>query len=159
MITSSTITNTALFIALITYSVIVSQSFMYMLALRDTQLEMNAADYVLFRKLVDRNMQVKFRYVTYAALLFALLLIPIAFLDGSLTLIVASIVAFVMLVVDTLITVKGNLPINIIINTWTEDRYPADWEAFRARWLQFYRYRQILNLTGFMALVAGTVFR
>ncbi|HTF16429.1 MAG TPA: hypothetical protein VK658_00080 [Chryseolinea sp.] len=153
------ITNIALFITVMAYSVIVSQSFMYLLALRDTQLKMDATSYIQFRKLVDRNMQAKFRYITYAALLASLLLIPIAFADGSWSLITASLVAFGMLVFDTMITIKGNLPINNAINAWTENHYPANWQEIRARWLQFFQYRQILNIMGFAALVAGMIFR
>jgi hypothetical protein len=153
------ITNIALFITLLAYSVIVSQSFMYLLALRDTQLKMDAGNYIQFRKLVDRNMQAKFRYVTYAALLASMLLILASFLDGSLSLSVASLIAFGMLVIDTLITIKGNLPINSTINAWTNTHYPTNWEDVRARWLQFFQYRQIVNITGFAVLVAAVVFR
>ena len=153
------ITNIALFITLIAYSVIVSQSFMYMLALRDTSLKMEAVHYIQFRKLIDKNMQAKFRYAMYAGLLTSVLLISAAFADGSLALKVSSIIAFGMLAIDTIVTIKGNLPINSTINAWTTDRYPKNWEEIRARWLQFYQYRQILNITGFVALVAGAVFR
>jgi hypothetical protein len=153
------ITNIALLITLLAYSVIVSQSFMYLLALRDTQLNMDIGNYIQFRKLIDRNMRTKFRYVTYSALFASMLLIPISFRAGSLSLIVASLVGFCMLVVDLLITIKGNLPINSTINDWTNDHYPTNWTAVRARWLKFFLYRQIVNITGFAVLVAGVVFR
>lgn len=151
--------NIALFLAILVYSVIVSQSFMYILALRDTQLNMSVRHYIEFRKLIDRNMQVKFRYVTYSALLISLVLIPIAFSDGSASLIASTLVAFIMLFADTLITVKGNLPINSLINQWTADQYPANWSEVRAKWLRFYQYRQILNISGFASLIAGAIFR
>jgi hypothetical protein len=153
------ITNIALFVCVLTYSIIVSQSFMYALALRDTQLNLDALAYMQVRKLIDRNMQAKFRYATYAALLTTLLLIPMAFANGEVVLIVSSLVAFSMLVLDTIITVRGNLPINATINGWTNESYPANWQEARSKWLQYYQYRQILNITGFVALVAGAVFR
>ena len=153
------ITNIALFFALMIYSMIVSQSFMYIFALRDTQLNMDAAHYIQLRKLIDRNMQAKFRYAMYGALLVSLLLVPIAFADGSIILIVSALIAFGALLLDTLVTVKGNLPINSKINNWTVDQYPADWPEVRAKWLQYYQYRQILNIAGFASLVAGVVFR
>jgi hypothetical protein len=152
-------TDITLFITLIAYSVIVSQSFMYILALRDTSLKMEASNYIQFRKLIDQNMQAKFRYAMYTGLLASVLLIPAAFADGSLVLRVTSIVAFLMLFIDTLVTIKGNLPINSTINAWSGDSYPPNWEEVRARWLQLFQYRQILNITGFIALVAGAVFR
>jgi len=153
------ITNVVLFSCLLIYSIIVSQSFMYVLALRNTQLKLDATAYIQVRKLIDQNMQAKFRYVTYTALIVTLLFIPIAYSSGSGLLFMSALVAFGMLVADTVITVKGNRPINAAINSWTNDQYPPNWQDVRAKWLQFYQYRQILNITGFVVLVAGAVFR
>ena len=151
--------NIVLFLTLIAYSVIVSQSFMYILSLRDTQLRMEARGYIQFRHLIDANMQAKFRYAVYGALLASLILMALAVADGSGFFIGCAAIAFVALVLDTVITVKGNLPINKIMNGWTINEYPANWSDMRGRWLHYFQLRQILNITGFIALVAGTVFR
>jgi uncharacterized membrane protein len=71
---------------------------------------------------------------------------------------ISSAVAFVALVVDVIITIKGNIPVNNIINTWTPGSHPANWNNFREKWLRFFGYRQIANLTGFISLLIGTVF-
>jgi len=151
--------NIALFFTLILYSFIVSQSLMYILALRNTQLRMDAPSYIFFRKLVDANMQAKFRYAVYGALLSSLALATLAIIDGSAFLISCTAIAFGALMLDTVITVKGNLPINKIINGWTSSSYPPNWSDVRNQWLQHFQYRQVLNITGYTALVAGAIFR
>ncbi len=147
-----------LFFTLITYSIIVSQSFMYILALKDVQLNLQAGSYTEIRKLIDTSMRGNFKYVIYAALLFSLLLVILNIKNpGSLVFITASI-AFVALVADTLLTVKGNLPINDIINTWSADNIPANWTDYRTKWFRIFQYRQLANITGFVSLLVGAVF-
>lgn len=146
------------FLTLLTYSIIVSQSFMYILALKDVQLNLQAGPYTEVRKLIDTSMRSNFKYVIYAALFFSLLLVILNIKNpGSLVFIAASI-AFVALVADTLLTVKGNLPINDIINSWTADNIPANWADYRAKWFRIFQYRQVANITGFVSLLVAAVF-
>lgn len=143
---------------LMSYSIIVSQSFMYILSLKHTQLNLGANHYIEIRKLIDAGMRSNFKYVIYATLLFNLLLVIVNIKNpGSLVFITAAI-AFVALMADTLLTIKGNMPINDIINTWSADNYPSNWEAYRTKWLSVFQYRQIANITGFISLLAGAIF-
>jgi hypothetical protein len=71
---------------------------------------------------------------------------------------IGSAIALVTLILDILLTIKGNMPINNMINTWTEDNYPADWQLYRAKWLSIFEKRQIANIIGFLCLLMGTVF-
>lgn len=65
-------TKIILLFTLLAYSIIVSQSFMYILALKDVQLNIGANTYVERRKLIDASMRSNFNYVIYAAILFNL---------------------------------------------------------------------------------------
>ncbi len=152
------IINIILLLTLLTYSIIASQSFMYILALKDVQLKLEASSYTELRKLTDTSMRGKFTYVVYAALLFTLTLVIVTVkAPGSLQFITAAI-AFVALIADTLLTVKGNLPINDIINSWSSDTYPENWAYYRTKWFHIFQYRQVANITGFVSLLVGTVF-
>ncbi len=150
--------NLVLFFTILAYSIIVSQSFMYILSLRHMQLNLQASEYIAVRKLIDAGMNSRFRYVFYIALIFSLLLVIVSAFYAPGLLFISACIAFVALVADTIITVKGNLPINTEINSWTNERFPQDWEKYRIQWLTFYQYRQILNITGFVCLVAGVIF-
>ncbi len=146
-----------LLFTLLAYSIIVSQSFMYILALKQVQLGLDANAYTQLRKLIDTSMRSNFKYVIYAAMLTNLLLvITTAKNPGSLLFITAAI-AFVALIADTLLTVKGNLPINDIINTWSADNTPTDWAYYRDKWFGIFKYRQIANIIGFVSLLVGAV--
>ena len=147
-----------LLFTVLAYSIIVSQSFMYILSLKQVHLGLNAASFTELRKLVDAGMSSNFKYVIYAALLANLALVAVTIKNpGSLLFITASI-AFIALVIDTVLALKGNVPINAIISGWATDNYPVNWADYRAKWLHIFQYRQFANITGFVSLLIGTIF-
>ena len=151
-------TKSLFVITLLAYAMIASQAFMYLLSLKHVQLGLDANTYTEIRKLTDTSMRASFKYVIYAALLAnVLLVIATAKAPGSMAFISATI-AFLALVTEILLTVKGNLPINDIINTWPADAVPANWASFRDKWFAIFQYRQIASITGLVSLVIGAVF-
>jgi len=153
------ITNIILFFAILFYSGIVSQSIMYLLALRNAQLGLDAKPYIQLRKLIDANMRAKFKYFVYGALITNFLLVISTVSEPGSLLFITALVGFLALIADILLTIKGNIPINDIINTWSVENYPSNWAEYREKWLNIYRYRQIFTITGFVSLVIGAVFR
>ncbi len=151
-------TKIILAFTLLAYSIIVSQSFMYILALKDVQFKLDANAYTELRKLVDSSMRTNFKYVIYAALLTNLALVIATMKNPGNLLFITAGIALIALIADTLLTVKGNLPVNDIINTWTADSYPANWAEYRTKWFSVFQYRQIANITGFVSLIIGAVF-
>jgi uncharacterized membrane protein len=87
-----------------------------------------------------------------------LVLIVLCFIDGSEFFRIASVIAYLALLTDVALTVKGDLPINAIINSWSEENYPADWSSYRSKWLQYFSGRQAANISGFVVLIATAVF-
>ena len=131
---------------------------MYLLTLKNVHFSLDAIPYTEIRKLIDTSMRVNFKYVIYIALLFNILLVVLNIKNpGSLLFITATIALFA-LVIDTLLMLKGNLPINDIINTWTSESFPANWAEYRMKWFNIFQYRQIANITGFVSLLLGAVF-
>ena len=143
---------------LLAYSIIVSQSFSYIIALKNVQLSLNAHSYIELRKLLDVNFRANFTYVVYAALITNLLLVITTVKNPSSLVFITAAIAFVALIADTFLTVKGNLPINDIINKWSSDNYPTNWADYRTKWLNIFYYRQIANIIGFVSLLIGAVF-
>lgn len=147
-----------LVITLLAYAMIASQAFMYLLSFKQVQLNLGASTYTEVRKLTDSSMRASFKYVIYAALLANLfLVISTAKTPGSL-MFITSIIALIALVAEILLTVKGNLPINDVINSWSADNLPANWELFRTKWFTIFQYRQLASITGFISLLVGAVF-
>ena len=152
------LTQIILLITLVAYSMIVSQSFMYILSLKYVQLNLESKPYTEIRKLTDRSMRANFKYVFYTVLLANLTLVILTIKSPGSLLFITSAIAFVALVIDTILTLKGNLPINDVINSWTPDNIPENWTEYRAKWLKFFQYRQIANIIGFVSLLIGVVF-
>lgn len=147
-----------LLLTILSYSVIVAQSFMYMIALKKAQYKMKAASYIELRQLLDAGFKANYKYAVYAALLSNLALLVMISKHAASVFFVTSALAFCALIIDILLSVKGNVPINEAINTWSADKYPADWADYRTEWLQIFQYRQVVTIMGFIILLAGSVF-
>ncbi len=145
-------------ITLLVYAMIASQAFMYMLSLKQVQLNLGANSYIEIRKLIDISMRASFKYVIYVALLANVLLIIVTAKTPNSLVFISATVALVALVAEIVLTLKGNLPINDVINTWSADSIPANWTAFRDKWFTIFQYRQIASITGFISLLIGAVF-
>jgi uncharacterized membrane protein len=147
-----------LLLNLFVYAVVVGQSFLYIVALRNVQESMEAPAYIELRKLLDRNFLQKFKPVMYLSLLLNLVSVISFLFQTSFILQTGAVIAFVAIVADALLASKGNMPINKIINTWTAESYPANWKDYRSKWMYWYSLRQIANISGFLALLIAAVF-
>jgi hypothetical protein len=147
-----------LFITLVSYAIVISQSFFYLLAMTGAVKNMQVATYIESRKLLDSRLRKTLAGAYYFTLLASIALTAFCVTNPSGLLFISAIIALVALLADIFLTLKGNRPLNQVINTWTATSYPANWYDYRSRWFAFYTIRQIINLTGFIALVAGMVF-
>lgn len=147
-----------LFITLVLYAFIVGQSFFYILALSNATKKMQAVAYIETRKLIDAELRGSLSLVYYLALATSLLLTAFSVVNPNGVLFISSIIALVALVIDIAVALKGNIPINKVINNWTTDKYPADWQQVRNKWFSLYHVRQAVNIIGFISLLAGLVF-
>jgi hypothetical protein len=151
-------TKLILLLTMLAYSVIVAQSYMYIIAMKNVQHCMQAESYIELRKLLDVNFRANYKFAVYAALITSLVCVLMNIKSPGSLLFITSAIAFIALVADVLLMMKGNMPINNLINTWTVDHYPADWAEHRAKWLRIFLYREIVTITGFISLVSGAVF-
>ena len=152
------LTKIILLLTLIAYSVVVSQPFMYILALKNTQLALGGSSYTEVRQLIDANMRDTFKYVVYAVLLANLALVIVNLKAPLSVPFITALIAFIALIVDILLMVKGSMPLNEVINTWSPENYPVNWKDIRQQWFTVFQYRQIANGIGFLSLLAGVVF-
>jgi phosphate starvation-inducible membrane PsiE len=93
-----------LLITLVSFSVIVSQPFMYILALKQTQLNLTPNSYLEVRKLIDAAMRSNFKYVLYIALLSNLALIIVNAKNPGGVLFITAIIALICLLIDVSFT-------------------------------------------------------
>jgi hypothetical protein len=131
---------------------------MYILALKNVQSNLDASSFTQFRQLVDTAMRSTFKYAIYAALICNLLLVFSNIKSPGSLMFITALIAVVALSVDIALTLKGNLPVNDIINTWTFGNYPPNWTDYCDKWFMIFEYRQISNMIGFLSLLIGAVF-
>ena len=150
--------NIILFFNLLLYAIVASQSFAYIIALANVQKNLQANTYIEVRKLLDRNFMKKYTRVVYLALLSTTLLSVLTSVQPDSLLFITSVIAWIALIIDVILAVKGNMPINKTINNWNHDNYPANWHEYRTKWFNIYSKRQTINITGFLCLIVGIVF-
>ncbi|MFT3911896.1 MAG: hypothetical protein QM737_20900 [Ferruginibacter sp.] len=150
--------NIILFINLLLYAVLVSQSFAYIIALSNMQKNLSAITYIEVRQLLDRNFRKKYTWVVYMVLLSSTVLSVLCSVQPDCILFITSIIALGALIIDVLLAVKGNMPINAAINNWTSENYPGNWNEYRNKWFSIYTKRQVATIIGFLSLLTGVVF-
>ena len=147
-----------LFITLLMYAVVISQSFFYILAMSMTLKKMRAQTYIETRNLLTTNLQAPLQIVYYTTLSASVLLTAFCVVNPGGLLFITSLIALVALLADVVLALKGNIPLNKYINSWSSWDYPDNWQQYRAQWFNLYHIRQALNITGFVSLLAGLIF-
>ncbi len=147
-----------LFITVLMYAMVISQSFFYMMAMTGTLKKMQAATYIETRNLLTKKLETPLQIIYYSALASSLLLTAFSVVNPSGLLFKASFISLIILVADALLAVKGNIPLNKFINKWTPTAYPENWKEYRRRWFTLYHIRQVINITGFIILLMGFIF-
>ena|SRR5688572_9382429 len=147
-----------LFITLLMYAFVISQSFFYILAMSSTLKKMQVETYIETRNLLTQNLQMPLQLVYYITLAASVLLTAFCVVNPSGWLFICSVIALVALLADVVLAKKGNIPLNNQISSWTNVNYPPNWKHYRTKWFTLYHIRQALNITGFVSLLAGWVF-
>ena len=114
--------------------------------------------YIEVRKLIDKNFRKKYSWVIYLVLTSSTLLTVLCSVQPGCILFITSAIAWIALIIEILLAVKGNMPINKAIDSWEKNDYPDDWNAYRTKWFSIYTKRQIANIIGFLSLLVGVVF-
>lgn len=148
-----------LFVNLVGFALIASQPLFYLLALSDSQKKLAAPAYIELRKLLDKTLKLRLKLLYYGTLLTAVLVTWFAVAASAPLQIVTASIALIALIVDIIIAIKRNVPINKIINNWDAAKYPRHWQLIRRKWFYFYTIRQVVGIIGFLSVLVGLVFR
>lgn len=146
------------FVNILLYTIVTSQSFMYLIALKDVQLNLQADQYIAIRKLIDKNFRAKYGKLIYGLLITSTLQFVYCSVQPDSLQFFTSLFAWLMLVTDILLAVQGNIPINNTINTWEASNPPANWKAVRTQWFKVYTIRQVVTIAGLISLFVGLIF-
>ncbi|GAB3958400.1 hypothetical protein GCM10028805_52660 [Spirosoma harenae] len=60
-----------------------------------------------------------------------------------------------MVVTSVMVAIRGNVPLNKLIQSWSATELPANWRSIRDGWLGHHRKRAWVNIVGFFLLIAS----
>lgn len=143
--------------SVLAYAVVVSQPLAYLVFLTAAQRALTAPAYIELRQRINPVMTRRLGTIYVAALVAVLLLLGLALRGGQGTVTAGAAVALLCLVVDAVLMLRENVPINRVIDGWSTTDYPAEWQHYRDRWFAVFSTRQVVLLIGFAAVVAGAV--
>ena len=149
----------SMLVNLIAYSTIVSQPLFYIVALTSAQRASSGAAYVELRPRTPPVMSRRVPLLSGTPLVTVLALLVLSWRAQSWNVLITTIVGFLCLLVDVVLMLRENVPINGVIDRWSIPGFPEDWKAYRDRWFAIFGYRQVALLLGFVSLLGGAVFQ
>ncbi|HTF81682.1 MAG TPA: hypothetical protein VL947_08150 [Cytophagales bacterium] len=140
---------------LLNYLLIAAQVLFYLFALSDALELLRIEHFLEFRKSVDKVIVGRLTFAYYSCLALSLLTLVVSIKQGDAVFMVTTALALLCLLGDLIIAVKGNIPLNHLINAGGPH---MDWHVIRARWLCYINYRGILITVGMLSLFVGLLF-
>lgn len=142
---------------LIFFLIIVSQGIFYLFALSKAFSEISITAYAEIRNSTDRVIEWRLKFVYPMAVLLGLITtLSLIKSPGSLAFITAAI-ACACLLIDLILAIKFNMPINALFNEFDTGFRDLDWESLRRTWLKFMCFRGVIQVLGFLSLLVGLV--
>lgn len=116
---------------------------------------LDGATYLAVKRAADVTFPTIARPLMLGSLLATGILVVVALISGDALVTALAVVTLLSLVATLAAILRGDLPINRIMSSWTSTTMPADWEMVRARWEGFFRIRMLANTVALAALVAA----
>jgi len=136
--------------------VTVSSQLIFYLVIMSGALKLVTVDnFAELRKAIDSVADFRLRIVYYSCLALSLATTIIFYYQGSQPLFITSCIALLCLVIDLVIAVKGNIPLNEQISAYFTGNNAIDLDALRIQWIKFITYRGLFIVTGMISLLAG----
>jgi len=114
--------------------------------------------YVAVKQSADRHFPALMKPLTLTGLGALLAQTVLAALQGQPGVAGPAAVGLLAAVVALVAVLRGDLPINQQMATWTGGDPPADWLTWRSRWERYFLIRTIATLVAFVAALTGLSF-
>jgi hypothetical protein len=153
-----TTTNIFRVLQLLAYFLVTIQLTYYLYLMGDAMKQVSLDNFFEQRKIVHALVMKKHQPVYYICLALSLLVIILTIKQPSSMVFICSCIAFLCLIIDIVIAMKGNGP----INNASENYFPGaagNWEAMRLQWLKFINIRGVFSSIGFLSLMASWVLQ
>lgn len=151
--------KTAQFTQILLFCIIAGQAFFYFIGGTAALKNVSAIAFIEQRKAIDAEIApyLKVIYPLTIVMSVAMLVLLRQQIDSALF--ILSAVACLLIVIDMVIAIKGNIPLNQRISTWPLDAYPGNWHVVRDQWLNYMYYRQFCGIAGLFCLLVGMIWK
>jgi hypothetical protein len=113
--------------------------------------------YVAMKQALDRSFPRLARPLMLGSLALSAATAVVAAIGGHPGVAVLGLAAVLALAVTLAAILRGDLPVNRIMATWTPTRLPEDWKSVRDRWERFFLVRVAANLLAVALLLAAAI--
>jgi uncharacterized membrane protein len=143
--------------ALVSSGLVAGVLFIGLVAVQPALRSVTPGTYVTVKQAFDRTYPPFMRPLQLTALAVSLALTVTAGVQGKATCAVLAGLAFLSIAVNIVVTVRGDLPINVAMASWRADDPPSDWEHHQARWDTFNKIRTVAAVTALVLLAVASV--
>lgn len=141
---------------LLLYLIVVSQGIFYLFALGKALSGVSMDAYAEIRNSTDQVIEWRLKFVYPATVLIGLITVVLCFMKAPYSLLsISTAIAFVCVLLDLMMAIKFNMPINAQFQAYQAGIQGVDWTSLRNTWLQFLEYRGVVQVVGFLALLVG----
>ncbi len=150
--------STLVVVSLVLAGLVAGTMTIGLVAVRPAMHSLPATTYVLVKQAFDISYPKFMKPLQIACLLSTVALTAVAAVVGSAACAILAAVAAVGVFTNIIVTVRGDLPINNAMATWTPGAPPSDWQSQRARWDFFNSIRTIAAVSALVLLaLAATI--
>lgn len=138
---------------LLFFLTIVSQGIFYLFALNKALASISIDAYAEIRNATDQVIEWRLKLVYPAALLIGVVTTLLQLKNSGIFVLVTTAIALLCVIVDLVLAVKFNVPINLQFHKYSATLQEVDWVAMRQTWLQTMEYRGLVQVLGFISLL------
>lgn len=138
---------------LLFFLIIVSQGIFYLFALNKALSGISIDAYAEVRNATDQVIEWRLKFVYPAALLIGFVTTLSLIKNSGTFVLVTTAIALLCVIVDLVLAVKFNLPINSQFHNYPASLQEVDWLALRKTWLQVLEFRGLVQILGFLSLL------
>jgi hypothetical protein len=151
-----TTTNIFRVLQLLAYFLVTIQLTYYLYLMGDAMKLVSLDNFYEQRKIVHTLVMKKHQPVYYVCLALSILMIILTIKQPASIVFICSCIAFLCLIADIIIAMKGNGPINNASENYISGA-AGNWEAMRLQWLKFINIRGVFSTIGFLSLLTSWV--
>jgi uncharacterized membrane protein len=133
-------------------NLLAAQGVFYLLGGREGLRKVSVAGFAEQRKAIDSIITPRFKLIYLISLISGVWLSFLLFNQSSSLNFIFTLVATLLVLVDILLAVKINIPINKAFQSYPENN-GYDWETLQRKWLNFISLRGILSFVAMILLV------